>query len=491
MLIPEEFAEASVHELMEAAAKGHAGMDLRWLDAILAHGDAAVPDLVQFGLEDRPDDVVDLDEALALLFRHFRSPQSIPWFVEYLRNHDEVTEEIVPAIQAIGKPALEPLIELYGDMEEDRAGDVAFCLAALRIPDERVLEVLTDRLEYDLTEGAISLGLYGDAAARPALERVLTEEQDAHLKGLIEDAMAQLGRGPDEEDAFDIRSFFEDKVPPPADVLEEQELVEMLQSADPEYRFTAAAGLIQSAESEETIEALLEHARTDSDPRVRAKCWEALAEFAEDESVYQAMLERLQDVSAPKIERAGALVGLGQRSGEPEIRKYAEEFYQDPETRAAALGSMWNSLDRSFAFYFPDHLEDPDAEIRKQAISGVGYLGIYDAAERLRKMFENEDFRPNALFAYALCARAEVSPARMRSLLRRIEELAGGLDEDENHLVELALDERLILHGHKPIFHPEESDQAPEKTSDPFATAGRNDPCPCGSGKKFKKCHGA
>ena len=25
---------------------------------------------------------------------------------------------------------------------------------------------------------------------------------------------------------------------------------------------------------------------------------------------------------------------------------------------------------------------------------------------------------------------------------------------------------------------------------DPFASAGRNDPCPCGSGKKYKKCHG-
>ena len=23
-----------------------------------------------------------------------------------------------------------------------------------------------------------------------------------------------------------------------------------------------------------------------------------------------------------------------------------------------------------------------------------------------------------------------------------------------------------------------------------FAKAGRNDPCPCGSGKKFKQCHG-
>jgi hypothetical protein len=26
---------------------------------------------------------------------------------------------------------------------------------------------------------------------------------------------------------------------------------------------------------------------------------------------------------------------------------------------------------------------------------------------------------------------------------------------------------------------------------DAFASAGRNDPCPCGSEKKFKKCHGA
>jgi preprotein translocase subunit SecA len=39
---------------------------------------------------------------------------------------------------------------------------------------------------------------------------------------------------------------------------------------------------------------------------------------------------------------------------------------------------------------------------------------------------------------------------------------------------------------------------APVKTAtivkdkdDPFANVGRNDPCPCGSGKKFKKCHGA
>ena len=36
---------------------------------------------------------------------------------------------------------------------------------------------------------------------------------------------------------------------------------------------------------------------------------------------------------------------------------------------------------------------------------------------------------------------------------------------------------------------------APRRMDEPVAstdwsTVGRNDPCPCGSGKKFKKCHG-
>ena len=29
---------------------------------------------------------------------------------------------------------------------------------------------------------------------------------------------------------------------------------------------------------------------------------------------------------------------------------------------------------------------------------------------------------------------------------------------------------------------------APQSSVDPFKGVGRNDPCPCGSGKKFKKC---
>jgi preprotein translocase subunit SecA len=36
---------------------------------------------------------------------------------------------------------------------------------------------------------------------------------------------------------------------------------------------------------------------------------------------------------------------------------------------------------------------------------------------------------------------------------------------------------------------PNPTEAAPAEASG-FEGVGRNDPCPCGSGKKFKKCHG-
>jgi hypothetical protein len=59
-----------------------------------------------------------------------------------------------------------------------------------------------------------------------------------------------------------------------------------------------------------------------------------------------------------------------------------------------------------------------------------------------------------------------------------------------------ALDEALpeledaLQHGHSHHHHgDDEEPQAPYVRGGP--KVGRNDPCPCGSGKKFKKCHGA
>jgi hypothetical protein len=62
----------------------------------------------------------------------------------------------------------------------------------------------------------------------------------------------------------------------------------------------------------------------------------------------------------------------------------------------------------------------------------------------------------------------------------------------EVDLVEFALDERLKLHGLDPVFSAEDSEaeEAPVPAPPPAHKPGRNDPCPCGSGKKYKKCHG-
>jgi preprotein translocase subunit SecA len=42
-------------------------------------------------------------------------------------------------------------------------------------------------------------------------------------------------------------------------------------------------------------------------------------------------------------------------------------------------------------------------------------------------------------------------------------------------------------------FAPSQAATAPRSAADPatWGKVGRNEPCPCGSGKKFKHCHGA
>ena len=459
MLTPDKFSEASLQDLLQAASQGKVGLDHRWVQAILDRGEGAVPELVHFGLEDHSADLVDIDDALIALFRHYKTPEALPFFIEYLRRHPtEVPDELPDAMYPLRQQALGPLLELHEELEEDQAGDVAFILASFRIQDERVLRVLLDRLEYDVVEGAIALSLYGDPAAAPALHKMASQLEDQHLKKQIEDAIQDLGRENHDnyEPPFDIFELFPEKAGPEVDALEDEDLIGFLSSSDPEYRLWGAAGFVNSELSDEARNALFNTAKTDEDPTVRAKAWEALSsEIADNDEIFHAMAERLQDEDAPSVERAGALVGLGQRINEEPLRKYVEQFYEVPETRAAALSAMWNSLDRSFAPYFPQHLDDEDPEVKKQAIAGIGYLGIYDSSEKLKDLFKEEDYRANALFAYALSARAEISPSRVRPLLRRIEKLAGGFSEQEEELVQIALDERLLLHGHKPIFHPD------------------------------------
>ena len=96
----------------------------------------------------------------------------------------------------MARAAVDPLLKLYEELGEEQGADVAFLLAGLRIHDERVLAMLLDRLEYDAADGAFALGLYGDPAARPALEKMLAEipAEDAELRQELTRALEQAGR---------------------------------------------------------------------------------------------------------------------------------------------------------------------------------------------------------------------------------------------------------------------------------------------------------
>ena len=75
-------------------------------------------------------------------------------------------------------------------------------------------------------------------------------------------------------------------------------------------------------------------------------------------------------------------------------------------------------------------------------------------------------------------------------MLRKVDSLAH-LSPQEVQLVMFALDERLRLHGLDPVFENEsEVEEEPEPEPAVTGKPGRNDPCPCGSGKKYKKCCG-
>src|SRR6202021_461074 len=110
------------------------------------------------------------------LFRQFPQPESVDFFMDAIRREPEdVDDLLIQALLPLGERAVEGLLALYQELGEEQGSDVAFLLAGLRIRDPRVLTVLLDRLEFDAADGAFCLGLYGDAAARPALEKILAE----------------------------------------------------------------------------------------------------------------------------------------------------------------------------------------------------------------------------------------------------------------------------------------------------------------------------
>jgi hypothetical protein len=473
------------------------------VQAILDSGDAA--GVLRFARAPHDRDRIELEPLLVDLFRYFQTPEALEFYVDIIRRApEEVDDSLIQALLPFGAKAVEPLLALHEQLGEEQGSDVTFLLAALRLRDPRVLQILLDRLEFDAADGAFCLGLYGDPSAKPALETMLAEipESDLELRREITHAVEQLDAPePDyQPEPFDILADYPERELPPFDVLDEAERVEMLSSTEADVRAGAAHSFFNQALNAKSRAVLFGLAKNDPDAAVRGEAWAALGDALEDGAIRDAMMVALNDPSKPLEERGGAAVGLHAVADRDEVRKGLEELYEmGGKARIKALEAMWRSLWEPYAKYFPPHLDDKDPKLLRQAIRGAGYFRLTRYADKIAGFFEREDpyddLREDALFAYALAMPGETTRGRARGLLRKIDALAG-LSQAETELVMFALDERLRLNGLAPVFEGGEEEHEHEVQPEPPRPAapqkiGRNDPCPCGSGKKYKKCHGA
>ena len=456
-LDPDKLQDHTPAEILDALSRGHLGPDHRLLKALLDRKEETLKAAIAFSERDRAADRFDIASELIAIFRYFKAPEGIPFYLRYIKEDPEnVPDEVVVGLVEQGALALEPALKLYSELDEGESGEVAFILANLHVRDERILNLLLDRIEYDLSDTALLLGIYGDPAAKAPLEAAATllETKDAELKKEIQHVIATLEseQAPLEDEPFDIWDLYPEHEDLPVDALDEDERIELLRHSSAEVRAASAHSFFNQQLEEPIRKALLNVAQTDTDAKVRASAWESLIDATEHSEIVEAMLQALRRPGVTVEERGGILVGLAPETDRNEVRKAILDLYGIPEGRAKALEAMWRSVHPSFRDYFAKHLNDTDLEIRRGALWGVGYYGLKSELEKVRRLFEDEELRSDALFAYTLALPADISRGRMKGLLSRIEKDAKGLTEMEEELVKAALDERLLLAGKEPFF---------------------------------------
>jgi HEAT repeat protein len=463
LLDPNQLASVPPAGILTALAQGYLEIDHRVLHALLDRPSETVPALVELSKNEAWHDSAELESDAALLFHALQAPEGIPFLVDAIRLHpDEIPDEVVEALHFFGSVAIDPLLRLYKQLDEEDSEEVAFLLASFHIRDERIFELLLERLAFSAAEGAFLLGIYGDPAGSAHLEKLLLtlDESDAALKKDIAEALKLLtvrSEGGHEPTPLDIYSRYPEKLELPIDLLSEEDRFTLLSDSRPEIRREAAKSFFNQQPDDRAIEKLLQLAQSDSDEQVRMQAWESLVDATENPKVVEALLKALRDPATPVRERVSVLVGLATEMDRNEVRNaLLQLFNEHPELRAKALEAMWRSLHPSFREYFAPHLLDDDLEVRRSAVWGVGYYGIKPALDKLRELFKHDELRSDAIFSYALVLPNDLGRGRMKGWLSRVEKDAGGLTEIEERLVMTALDERLMLAGKEPYFFPED-----------------------------------
>lgn len=418
MITPEQYNSATAAQLLDAYENAEIAFDHRLIRALLDK----IDDVAAWAAENLDNDI--LSELLEL-FCQKPTPAALPFLAEFARQyHDEMPEELIEAFNRLGAPALEPLLALYEEKKDD-PGEIPFALVCLHIADPRIDAIIETIAAADPEDGKFLRQVYTDQAG--------------------------------EFEPYDIFEGYPEEAAPDLRYQPVERRIGFLTSDDVNYRLAAAASFIDTELDEKTIPPLLTCARGDEHPMVRGLAWQALESCAgADKELRREMAAKLADKDADFDERGGIAVALAQHMAEPGVRAAIEQLHSLPEGRARAIEAMWRSFDKTFEPFIVPYIEDPDSEVRQQAILAAGYLCLGSEASRIEQQFRDPDFRDDALFAYALCCRAEVSRPFMKKLLRQIDKLAGGLEEEEVRTVMQALDLRLEMHGMKPVFSTEE-----------------------------------
>src|SRR5260370_19549 len=224
---PERLLVVPVYQLLEAASQGYLGVDHRFLHAILDQPERSIPELLRFAAEDHDQDPVLLDDQLLEIFRVLGTPEAIPFYMKLVREDPaDIDDDLVEAIVQLGAASVDPLLELLKEFDDEDAGDVPFVLSVLHVRDDRILEALTNRLDYDPGDAAVCLEIYGDRKAIPALEAVLAEipaSDPTHkqMNLLIARLESRVEAAPEPLEAFDICELYPATDSPPLDAVSE------------------------------------------------------------------------------------------------------------------------------------------------------------------------------------------------------------------------------------------------------------------------------
>jgi len=500
-VFPEDYGRTPAFDLLRAAEQGRIGFDQRLLRSLLARPEETLDALGKIAALPDDDVVADLTEQIFDLYRSFRTPRALPFYLELLKHsHEGVPDALVEAFVELGEAAVEPLLRAYQQAPEDDRPDVLFVLASLGVPHPRLRGLIREAIEADPYEGALCASLCGDPELLPSLREALAglpaDGSHSHERKALEEAIAEIeaGRAQEAPEPFDILGLYPEEAPPLFDFLTEKEVLEYLDHPDPGYRARAASSFADAEISDTVRDRLLECARKDPDAAVRGAALRGLAARAAEPEISAFLHEVLRDTGRPPEEWTGALTALAEPGAGEEFHRSVLQAYGRGETQAAAVEAMWRTRDRRYLRQISAALKSGDPAVAREAIYAVGVLPAEELALELVPFFQNEELREAALFGYALAVRHETTPKSVRRLFEKIAERAGGLSDAEEEEVARALDMRLEREGYRRMFFPEEhADEDLESLSPEPARSekvGRNDPCPCGSGKKYKKCCG-